>query len=97
MSPMRYTTLDSPIGPLVLAGEGEALVRIGLPKGKSAVTVAADWQRDDAAFAEARRQLTAYFAGDLRRFDLALDPRGNPFQREVWRSLALIPHGETVS
>lgn len=92
-----YTVLDSPIGPLLLAGVGERLRCIGFPTGKAAVTPKVEWRRDDEAFAEARRQLTAYFEGTLDRFDLALDPRGTPFQLEVWRALMDIPPATTVS
>ena len=46
---------------------------------------------------EAVRQLRAYFAGQLRRFDLPLDLRGTDFQLRVWRELERIPYGETRS
>jgi methylated-DNA-[protein]-cysteine S-methyltransferase len=47
--------------------------------------------------AEAVRQLRAYFAGKLRRFDIPLDLQGTEFQLRVWRQLAAIPFGETRS
>ena len=50
-----------------------------------------------AIAAEAERQLRAYFAGQLRRFDLPLDMRGTDFQLCVWRELEKIPYGETRS
>jgi methylated-DNA-[protein]-cysteine S-methyltransferase len=43
---------------------------------------------------EAVRQLRAYFAGELRQFDLPLDMQGTPFQLRVWRELETIPFGE---
>ena len=46
---------------------------------------------------EALRQLRAYFAGQLRRFELPLDLRGTDFQLRVWRELERIPYGETRS
>jgi methylated-DNA-[protein]-cysteine S-methyltransferase len=46
---------------------------------------------------EALRQLRAYFAGQLRRFDLPLDMEGTDFQLRVWRELERIPYGETRS
>jgi methylated-DNA-[protein]-cysteine S-methyltransferase len=46
---------------------------------------------------EAARQLRAYFAGQLRRFDLPLDMQGTDFQLRVWRELERIPYGETRS
>jgi methylated-DNA-[protein]-cysteine S-methyltransferase len=46
---------------------------------------------------EVERQLGAYFAGELRTFELELDMRGTPLQLEVWRRLLDIPYGETTS
>ena len=59
----------------------------------------AEGHRQDAnAFLrEAASQLHAYFAGDLRRFELPLDMHGTEFQKRVWRELEKIPYGETRS
>jgi methylated-DNA-[protein]-cysteine S-methyltransferase len=46
---------------------------------------------------EALCQLQAYFAGQLRHFDLPLDLHGTDFQLKVWRELGRIPYGETRS
>ncbi|MBI4564737.1 MAG: methylated-DNA--[protein]-cysteine S-methyltransferase [Planctomycetes bacterium] len=54
-------------------------------------------RRDDRRLAEARRQLRAYFAGELREFRLSLALQGTPFQRRVWAGLQTIPYGETIS
>lgn len=97
MTQLLYTYLDSPIGPLLLAGDGIALSRVGFPSGKGRVAPHDDWQRADDAFVEARRQLTAYFAGELRDFDLTLMPEGTPFQLSVWQALTSIPYGVTIS
>ena len=86
----RYTQISSPIGPLLLTGDGEALT--GLYMGR-----APEGRRDDAAFAQAREQLDAYFAGELVRFSLPLATRGTEFQRRVWQALCEIPYGETTS
>lgn len=56
--------------------------------------------REDPHFpvlVETERQLRAYFAGDLRQFDLPLDMVGTAFQQRVWRELLKIPYGETRS
>ena len=42
-------------------------------------------------------QLRAYFAGELRDFDLVLDMQGTPFQKRVWQELLNIPYGRTCS
>ncbi len=49
----------------------------------------------DPLLLEAAEQLRAYFAGELREFDLELRPAGTPFQRRVWEALTAIPFGET--
>ena len=52
---------------------------------------------DHPLLTELAGQLTAYFAGTLRRFDLPLDLQGTDFQKRVWRQLETIPFGETRS
>jgi methylated-DNA-[protein]-cysteine S-methyltransferase len=42
-------------------------------------------------------QLDEYFRGERQEFELALDPEGTGFQKVVWRQLAAIPYGQTVS
>jgi methylated-DNA-[protein]-cysteine S-methyltransferase len=46
---------------------------------------------------ELRVQLSEYFAGQRRAFDLPLKPSGTPFQRRVWKRMARIPFGQTLS
>lgn len=97
MLDVLYTYLDTPISPLLLAGDGKRLSKVGFPNGKGHVAPHDAWRREDAQFVEARAQLTAYFAGELRAFDLELMPAGSPFQLAVWRALTDIPYGVTTS
>ena len=97
-----FATLDTPLGRLVLRGDGEALTGIDLP-GEEAGGPAGGWSERPEAFREAAAQLREYFAGKRRRFELRLRPAGRsggpgtPFQRGVWEAMAAIPFGETVS
>lgn len=59
-------------------------------------SVPQDWVAESKPFTEAARQLAAYFAGELREFDLPLAPAGTPWQLRVWRALTTIPYGETA-
>ncbi len=59
--------------------------------------VPADTRPDDGPFREARRQLEAYFEGELREFTLELAPEGTLFRQKVWRALLDIPYGATES
>jgi methylated-DNA-[protein]-cysteine S-methyltransferase len=94
---MRYRTLDSPIGPLLLAGDDAGLRYLLFAEGRRPVRPDPDWEPDGTTLKEAAEQLEAYFAGRLRQFDVPLAPRGTPFQQEVWRALCDIPYGETTS
>lgn len=92
-----YTSVDSPIGPLLVAGDEHGLRRVSLPSERSVMRPDPAWTEDSAMFGEVRRQLAAYFLGELRDFDLPLAPVGTPFQQRVWRALQGIPYGRTVS
>lgn len=95
---LRYTLMDSPIGELLLAGDGDALTRLDLrDSGDPLPDPAEGWRRDDDAFTETRAQVAAYFAGERGGFELALAPAGTAFQRRVWDALLTIPYGETAS
>ncbi len=95
--PINYTYTPSPLGDLLLAGQGETLSYIGFPNGKARMRHQDVWLPDQQAFREARQQLRAYFAGELMHFDLPLAPAGTPFQQQVWRALQGIPYGQTRS
>ncbi len=94
---MLHDHIESPIGRILLAGDGNALHFIGLPESRHPFAIPSHWQRDARRFDEARRQFDAWFAGTLRQFDLPLAPRGTPFQLRVWEALTSIPYGETIS
>ena len=87
------TTIDSPVGPLLLTSDGTSLTRL---------LFAADpdpaWSTEPCLVLEdAVRQLEEYFAGERRDFDLPLDPAGTPFQLTVWAALRDIPYAETIN
>jgi methylated-DNA-[protein]-cysteine S-methyltransferase len=88
-----YTTVVSPIGELVLAGD-EHVLRGLYMTGASARH---GWRRAEAPFRDVRTQLAEYFEGDRATFDLPIELEGTPFQRLVWRALLEIPYGETVT
>jgi len=94
---MYYCYLDTPIGELLLAGDGDALCLVGFPEGSMRRDPEADWIYNEKPFAVARQQLTEYFAGERREFDLPLKLNGTEFQMSVLRALQQIPYGETTS
>ena len=95
---MNYSIYQSPIGPLLIAGDAEAIHYILFPKSGKAAKPERGWIESEAGpVAQAVSQLREYFAGKRREFDLPLAVDGTPFQRTVWRALQEIPYGETIS
>jgi methylated-DNA-[protein]-cysteine S-methyltransferase len=86
--------MGSPFGRLELVEAAGALVAVHFD--------AADGSAEhdpggSALLAEAQRQLSDYFAGTRRVFDLPLRPAGTDFQRRVWQVLASVPWGTTTT
>jgi len=94
---LMYTTMNSPIGELLLLGNGQALHGLYMQAGRKPVRVAPGWKRSSAPFADVQTQLHEYFAGERTTFDTPLAMNGSEFERTVWRALQDIPYGETVS
>jgi len=92
-----FSVLDSPIGELLLVGDGRNVTAIWMQSHRAEWRCTNARQRDDKAFAVARAQLAEYFSGDRVEFDLPLAAEGTDFQRKVWRELCRIPYGETIS
>ena len=108
-----WTTLESPAGTVRVVARGGAVTAVEFvdvstegASPRASVRFAAarsegrpmgDRRDDDPLLVEARRQLTAYFARELKEFDLPLDPGGTAFQQRVWQQLQLIGYGETAS
>ena len=99
-----WATLQTAIGELGLAATSRGLLSIRLP-GEAVLPVdriarlvgAFTLQEDDSRLQEPRRQLTEYFAGRRRTFDLMLDQRGTAFQCAVWRQVRAVAFGDTTT
>ena len=81
----RY--VETPIGPLTLVADGEALVEArfgGFPIS-----------HESPVLDMAERELKEYFARKRFAFDVPLAPQGTPFQLRVWEEVRKIPYGET--
>lgn len=100
---VAYTTVDSPVGSLLLAASDAGLVRVGYGGVEETLhDVAAEISprilEIPARFDEARRQLDEYFAGRRRRFDLSVDLRVvTDFRRRVLDATARIPYGSVAT
>lgn len=99
MSAFFYTQIDdSPVGPLLLAGDSEALHVLSFGVGSRPREIDPSWSRDTRGFLKTIcKELDEYFAGRLKRFTTKLAFNGTPFQNAVWKELTRIPYGETIS
>jgi methylated-DNA-[protein]-cysteine S-methyltransferase len=87
------TTIDSPVGPLVLTSDGTALTGVLFD-----AEVDPGWSTEPCAVLDrVSAQLGEYFAGVRTEFDLPLEPAGTPFQRSTWLALREIPYAETIN
>ncbi len=95
---MKYQTMDSPVGTLIIAGTETELRFILFASGKRSSVPHPDWEQGaSAALRETIGQLTAYFGKRLTQFGLPLSPAGTPFQIEVWEELKRVPYGHVIS
>ena len=90
-----YTTMQSPLGELLLTAEDGVLTGLYMPAEAHEPPPGAE--RGDRGFATVRRQLEEYFAGRRRAFDVVLAPPGTAFQQRVWDELQRIDYGQTIS
>lgn len=88
---MDFYQFSTPLGPMALAGEGEAITHLYLPGRPTPRLVS----HPTPLLLEGERQLLEYVGGQRKVFDLPLNPQGTPFQRRVWQALEAIPWGET--
>jgi methylated-DNA-[protein]-cysteine S-methyltransferase len=96
---IRYARFATPMGKLYATAKDGALTGIYFEGGRHAPAISREWQEDaaHAPLAECARQLAEYFAGDRDTFELPLAPEGTEFQQRVWKEIAKIPYGETIT
>ncbi|HYB93641.1 MAG TPA: methylated-DNA--[protein]-cysteine S-methyltransferase [Vicinamibacterales bacterium] len=99
MSALVYTHIDdSPVGPLLLAGDADALHVLAFGNGSRPREIDARWTPDTKGLLSGiRRELDEYFAGRRTAFTTRLALNGTPFQNSVWQQLTRIPYGHTIS
>ena len=90
----RSRLLDTPIGPILIAEDGQGICSLRFAPGQAAPAPTGE---KGLYLDDAERQLREYFAGERRAFDLPLSVHGTPFQTQVWDALRNIPYGETRS
>jgi methylated-DNA-[protein]-cysteine S-methyltransferase len=96
------TTVDSPLGPLLIAASPAGLAGLWFKdqQHRPSDDTIARWRVDahHALLQRAAQQVAGYFSGQGKGFDLPLDlTAGTAFQQAVWHALLTIPAGQTAS
>ncbi|MFJ8230301.1 methylated-DNA--[protein]-cysteine S-methyltransferase [Streptomyces sp. NPDC094448] len=98
---VRHAHVDSPVGPLLVVADGDALAGLYF-QGYRYTPPPSAWGRRtdisaDAVLAQARSELDEYFAGKRQLFDVPAVTSGDEFQEQVWAQLRRIPYGVRIT
>lgn len=99
-SDTRARTVVSPVGRLTLVASQDALLELRFERGRGSRGGSAERRREDPdhpILSMAETELSEYFAGSRRSFDVPTSFAGTPFQNRVWKLLLKIPYGKTIS
>lgn len=94
---MYQTAIESPLGKLTLASDGENLTGLWIAGQKYHGEACGTCRNDLPVFAETARWLSVYFSGKEPDFMPPLAPAGTPFQQAVWKILRTIAYGQTIT
>jgi methylated-DNA-[protein]-cysteine S-methyltransferase len=95
----RYALIPTAIGTMLATAEGDSLTGLYFHAGRHAPKIARDWIEDPSAkpLRECAAQIAAYLEGGRKSFELPIAASGTPFQQRVWKEIARIPYGKTIT
>ena len=95
----RFARIRTPLGTVIAIAAGGALTGIHFEGGKHVPPISAEWREDPyhEPLKRCAEQLADYFEGKRQCFDLPIAPRGTDFQQRVWREIAKVRFGETIT
>jgi methylated-DNA-[protein]-cysteine S-methyltransferase len=95
---VNYCYFEAPIGRLLIAADNTALRDISFEKSRHRRAPDPEWREGTNPLIQRTiAQLSEYFAGERREFDVPLGPTGTEFQLRVWDALLEIPFAETAT
>lgn len=98
----RFTT---PLGPMFVCATAHGVCLLEFVDRRMLETEFSDLQRllnarilagENEHTRQAEKEISDYFAGQRRHFDMALDLPGSAFQLLVWQGLQDVPYGQTT-
>jgi methylated-DNA-[protein]-cysteine S-methyltransferase len=92
-----YDYCETPLGRMLLVANGKGLCGLHFVGQKYFPKIDPSWKRGGGPVAHARRELEGYFSGKRKAFTVPLAPEGTPFQRAIWKEIAKVPFGETLT
>lgn len=94
-----YDFYESPYGRMLLVASDGGLAGVYFDGQKYHPQLATAWRHDseNALLRQAKCELAEYFAGERKRFEIALAPEGTPFQRRVWQAISTVEFGTIIS
>jgi len=96
---IRYTRIRTPLGTLLATAEGDTLTGLYFEGGRHAPKASREWTEDPSnpALAACAKQVADYLEGKRTDFKLPVAPAGTSFQQRVWKEIARIPYGKTIT
>ncbi|WP_423820350.1 methylated-DNA--[protein]-cysteine S-methyltransferase [Salinimicrobium sp. TIG7-5_MAKvit] len=89
---MNKASVKTPLGNAIFEGDANGISKLYLTEEIPETTSVST-----PFLQEAKEQLQQYFSGELKKFNLKLNPEGTVFQQKVWQALQNIPYGKTAS
>lgn len=96
---MYYTQFNSSLCEIILVGDkgGLSHLHLNTGEGKRKFRISDDWKKNNAFFAEIKKQINEYLKGRRTQFTVKLNPGGTDFQKKIWHELTRIPYGTVCS
>ena len=94
---LYYDILPTPIGDLLIIAQEFALREIVFQTKNQAHKIKPEWIQGSEIIEQTKYELEAYFNGQLKAFTVNVNPRGTPFQKQIWKEVMAIPYGQVCS
>ena len=95
----KFTRFETPLGTMFAVTTDGAVTRLDFTDAKYVAKLSDDAKEDaaDPVLARCAHQVAEYFAGERDAFDFPVAPHGTEFQHSVWREIARVPFGKTIT